>query len=306
MGFALISHPDCLLHEMGPLHPEQPARIQVIDEAISTSPLSKKAKKILAPQAACMDLYRVHDKNYVDQIFEVSPSIGSFILDGDTMMNPYTLQAALHAAGSVIYAIDSIMSNEFKVAFCNVRPPGHHAMKDQAMGFCIFNNVAVGVARALAIYQLRRILIFDFDVHHGNGTEDIFKQDERILLCSAFQYPFYPFAGPISHESNVIHIPLMAGTNGKSYLKKIQDHAFKRIIEFSPEIVFFSAGFDAHYRDQIAGLNLTESDYGLLTSQIRSIVQESCQGRFVSVLEGGYVLDVLGKCVVYHLSHLIE
>lgn len=306
MVFALISHPDCLLHEISQSHPEQPARIRVIEEAILNSEFKEQIKRYNAPLAEYKHLIRVHNEEYIKQIFELSPIKNTIALDLDTSMNPFTLQAALRAAGAVVNAVDLILSGEVNSAFCNVRPPGHHAMRDKAMGFCIFNNVAVGVAHAFEEYKIKHILIFDFDVHHGNGTEDIFKQNQQVLFCSTFQYPLYPVSGLLDQSAHIIKMPFAAGTGGERYIKTVQERCFNLIKAFKPEMVFFSAGFDGHYRENIADFNLNENDFALLTAKIRQVVEEDCKGRFVSVLEGGYNLEILGKNVVAHIRELID
>jgi acetoin utilization deacetylase AcuC-like enzyme len=306
MTLALISHPDCLSHVMGSEHPERPERLQVIQHELMNSDISSELKSYLAPLATYNQLARVHDKNYIDSIFQRAPKMGLISLDPDTFMNPFTLPAALRAAGANILAVDLVMSGKEKVAFCNVRPPGHHAEHAKAMGFCIFNNLAVGVAHALEHYQLKRVAIVDFDVHHGNGTEDIFQNEKRVLFCSSFQYPFYPFSGADTKSDHIINIPLPAGTNSRNFRSEIEQNWFDSIRNFNPEIIFFSAGFDGHYLDPLANMELTESDYAWLTHQIRQIAEDCCQGRMVSTLEGGYALDILGRCALAHVEALIK
>ncbi|KTC78268.1 histone deacetylase family protein [Legionella brunensis] len=306
MAIGFISHHDCLLHKMGDFHPEQPARIQVIENAVSSSSLKSSLLYYQAPLVTKKQLLRVHEQEYVDFIFKNAPATGVIMLDPDVLMNPYSLTAALHAAGSVIYGVELIMAKEVDAAFCNVRPPGHHAERGKAMGFCIFNNVAVGVAHALEQFNLQRIAIVDFDVHHGNGTEDIFQQDERILYCSTFQYPFYPFSGVNTHNEHIINIPLSAGTNGNLFREKVEKLWLQKIEKFDPQMIFFSAGFDAYYLDDMANLLLTVDDYLWITQKIKKIADKCCEGRILSVLEGGYNLDGLGACVVAHLQGLLN
>lgn len=305
VNLAFISHPDCLLHEMGESHPEQPARITVIDQAIKQANLNCELKKFLAPLTTYDQILRVHDANYINSIFIHAPKSGVYILDADTQMNSYSLQAALRAAGAVVKAVDLLMSGEVNAAFCNVRPPGHHAERAKAMGFCLFNNLAIGVAHALSQYHLERIAIVDFDVHHGNGTEDIFKNEKRVLLCSSFQHPFYPGVGAETKSNHIINVPLPVGTEGKIFRKKVSAAWFDVIKKFNPEMIFFSAGFDGHKRDLMSGLMLTEDDYAWLTREINSIAKKSCQGRIISVLEGGYELHSLGSSVAVHLDALL-
>lgn len=306
MSIALISHPDCLLHDIGQNHPEQPHRLQVIHDELAKSDLNAILRKYDSPIATHEQLLRVHDKNYIASIFSKSPKKGLIALDSDTWMNPYTAQAALRAAGSTILATDLVMSNEVNAAFCNVRPPGHHANKSRAMGFCFFNNVAVGAAHALEHYKLKRIAIIDFDVHHGNGTEDIFRYDQRVFYCSSFESPFYPYCGTETKSKHIINVPLPAGTTGEVFRKKIQECWFNKIREFKPEMIFFSAGFDGYINDEISDFLLIEEDYAWLTHEIKMIADKVCQGRIVSTLEGGYYLNGLGRCVVAHLEALLN
>ncbi len=306
MSLALISHPDCQLHEMGPHHPESPERIKVIDNALKHSDIHQYLNDFEAPLATREQLLRVHDTDYVDLIFDVSPKQGYVSLDADVLMNPDSLHAALRAAGGGVLAVDLLMKKEADAAFCNIRPPGHHAERDKAMGFCLFNNVAVAVAHALDTYQLKRAVIIDFDVHHGNGTEDIFKEDSRVLYCSSFEHPFYPFSGAESPSQQVLNVPLPAGTSGEDFRNKTASGWFKPVKAFNPDIIFFSAGFDAYYADQLADLKLKAEDYRWITQEIKKIALECCEGRMISVLEGGYDLQGLGSCVVAHLQGMID
>jgi acetoin utilization deacetylase AcuC-like enzyme len=301
MALAFITHPDCLLHDMGHAIPEIPERLRVIEEALKQSELANLLKKYSAPLATQEQLLRVHEKKYVDDIFNAIPEKEWVSLDPDTWMNSHSVTAALRAAGSTILAVDLIQKGEIDKAFCNVRPPGHHAEKDKAMGFCIFNNVAVGVAHALEEYALKRIAIVDFDAHHGNGTEDIFKHDDRVLFCSSFEHPFYPFSGADTKNSHILNVPLQAGTTGKIFREKVQKAWFEPIKKFKPELIFFSAGFDAYYQDPLSDLMLHEEDYHWITKEIKKIADQVCKGRMISVLEGGYVLQTLGGCVLTHI-----
>jgi acetoin utilization deacetylase AcuC-like enzyme len=302
MSIALISHPDCLLHNMGNYHPEQPARIQVINDTINKVGFAELLKFYEAPFATKEQLLRVHSQHHIDSIFQASPKQGLIAYAPEAYMNPYTLHAALRAAGAAILAVDLLMIKEVTQAFCNVRPPGHHAERDAAMGFCFFNNVAIAVAYALERYKLKRIAIVDFDVHHGNGTENIFQNDERVLYCSSFQHPFYPFSGATTKSTHIINIPLPAGTSTELFREKTEAFWFEKIKQFAPEIIFFSAGFDAYIDDELADLLLSEEDYLWLTQNIKKIADECCQGRIVSVLEGGYAIPGLGTCALAHLS----
>lgn len=239
MTIALISHSDCLLHQMGPFHPEQPARIQAIEDQLKECDFTPILKAYKAPLVKEKQLLAVHSKDHVNAIFQASPSHGLVIYGPDVYMNPYSLTAALRAAGSAILAVDLVLSGEVSQAFCNVRPPGHHAEREGAMGFCFFNNVAVAVAYALEQYKLQRIAIVDFDVHHGNGIEDIFRADPRVLYCSSFQHPFYPFSGADTVSSHIINIPLPAGTSTHLFQQKVSQYWFDKIREFQPEMILF-------------------------------------------------------------------
>lgn len=302
---AFISHPDCLLHEMTPGHPERPQRLHAIANAINNSPLKTVVQHFSSPLATREQLLYVHDENYIDALYQIAPKTGLCILDPDTAMNPHTLQAALHAAGAVIMAVDLVMTDQIKLAFCNVRPPGHHAERASAMGFCFFNNLAIGVAHALQKYHLQRIAIIDFDVHHGNGTEDIFAAEPRVLLCSAFQSPFYPYSGVNTHNPHIINLPLAAGTTGVEFRSVISKYWLPAINEFQPQLIFFSAGFDGHSEEILADWMLVEADYAWLTQQIKIIAENYCQGRMISVLEGGYALDALGRSAFAHIAALL-
>lgn len=305
MTIAILSHPDCLLHDMGAGHPEQPARIKIIEQTLKNADLNQYFKFEEAPLASLEQLTRVHPLDYVNHLFQISPKTNTIALDPDTLMNPFTLNAALRAAGASVRAVDLVMTEHYEAAFCNVRPPGHHAERAKAMGFCFFNNVAIGVAHALAIYQLKRVAIVDFDVHHGNGTEDIFQNHPEVLLCSSFQHPFYPFSHLESASSNILKLPLRAGTKGDEFRQKVAKNWLEKLKEFSPEIIFFSAGFDAHEADPLANLCLNESDFLWISEKIRDIANQCCKGKIVSSLEGGYQLEHLGKSVLAHLRGLV-
>jgi acetoin utilization deacetylase AcuC-like enzyme len=219
-------------------------------------------------------------------------------------MNPHTLNAARRAAGAVILAVDLIMEGKVENAFCAIRPPGHHAESARAMGFCLFNNVAVGVAHAMEKYGMKRIAIADFDVHHGNGTEEIFHDDPHVMLCSTFQHPYYPYLGDDSGNEHIINVPLPAGTSGAAFREAVTKYWLPALERFQPEMLFVSAGFDAHRDDDMAQFNLQEADFTWVTEQIKNVAAKFCQKRIVSVLEGGYELHALGRCVLAHLKVL--
>ncbi|MFW2571190.1 histone deacetylase family protein [Legionella sp. 29fVS95] len=306
MSVAFISHPNCLLHNMGTTHPEQPARLQVIEDELIRCGLSEHLNYYQAPLATKDQLQLVHDPDYIEFIFNISPQKGLIPLDPDVWMNPHSLIAALHAAGAAVYGVDLVMKGDTKAAFCNVRPPGHHAERNKAMGFCFFNNVAVATAYALDFYKLQRIAIVDFDVHHGNGTENIFQAEPRVLYCSSFEHPFYPFSGAETRNQHILNIPLAAGTTGEQFRAKVTEHWLEQIQSFAPSLIFFSAGFDAYIDDDMADLRLTPNDYLWITQKIKTIAERCCQGRMVSVLEGGYALNGLGVCAAAHIRGLLE
>jgi acetoin utilization deacetylase AcuC-like enzyme len=302
MAVAYISHYDCTRHEMGAHHPEQPARLSAISDRLIASGLDMVLHHFDAPEATREQLLRVHDAEYVDQVFAASPADGLTWLDGDTAMNPHTLKAALRAAGATGFAVDLIMEGKAKQAFCAVRPPGHHAERHRAMGFCFFNNIAVGAAHALERHGLQRVAVVDFDVHHGNGTEHIFADDERVLFCSSFQHPFYPNSGHECDLPNVVNCPLPARADGAAFREAVQQHWLPALEDFKPELVLISAGFDAHAEDDMAHLHLREFDYGWITRQLCKVADDYAEGRVVSSLEGGYSLDALARSVAVHIK----
>ena len=305
MTISLISHSDCALHEMGAKHPECPARLDAVKNQLLSSDLDFVLLHQEAPAATREQLCRVHDAEYVESIFHNAPTEGRAWLDPDTSMNPHSLSAALHAAGAVVHGVDLVMTGKSSSVFCNVRPPGHHAEHNRAMGFCIFNNVAVGAAYARAVYQLERVAIVDFDVHHGNGTEDIFRGDPNVMFCSTFQHPFYPHSGADADADNIVNVPLPAGSNGESFKAAVESHWLPKLEAFQPELILISAGFDAHVEDDMAGLNLVEKDYAWVTTEIKKIADKHASGRIVSTLEGGYALSALGRSVVAHINALL-
>src|SRR6185503_13297428 len=241
---------------------------------------------------------------YVRAIREAAPSSGTVHLDPDTAMNPHSLNAMLRAAGAAVLAVDLIFEDKIKTAFCSVRPPGHHACKARPMGFCVFNNVAVAARHAVHAHGLERIAIVDFDVHHGNGTEDIFEDDPHVLMVSTFQHPFYPYSGTERPASNMVNVPLQAGAGSKQFRAAVTDAWLPALEEFQHELVIFSAGFDAHFEDDMAMLQLRDADYGWVTEQVKAVADRHAKGRIVSMLEGGYALSALGRSVVQHVRVL--
>lgn len=304
MATALITHPDCGKHEMGSGHPESPARLAAILAAIESSGLAPSLSILEAPEATREQLERVHAAEHVDMIFEAAPSSGYAYLDPDTSMNPASLSAALRAAGAVVKATDLVMAGEVRTAFCAVRPPGHHATPGRPMGFCLFNNVAIGAMHAIEAHGLERVAILDFDVHHGNGTEDAFHEDPRVMLCSTFQHPYYPYQGADSSNEHIINVPLPAMTDGRGFRAAVERSWMPALEAFGPQLVFVSAGFDAHRDDPLAYLKLDDEDYRWVTEKLVDVAQEHARGRVVSTLEGGYNTEALGRCVVEHLRVL--
>ncbi|GAB3280946.1 histone deacetylase family protein [Parahaliea aestuarii] len=304
MTIAYITHPECLQHEMGP-HPEQPARLNAINDRLLASGLDVALRHYEAPAVERDLLERVHDNDYIQSLYLRSPTSGHIQLDEDTAMNPHTLSAALHAAGAAQLGVDLVMSGAHSKAFCAVRPPGHHAERARAMGFCLFNNVVVGAYRALRDHGLQRVAILDFDVHHGNGTENIVAGDERILFCSTFQHPLYPYSGSGPSAGNVVNTPLPTGSDGAALRTAVERDWLPRLADFAPQLLLVSAGFDAHQADDMAGLNFVDSDYAWVTRRLCEQADASAGGRLVSCLEGGYHLLALGRCVEAHLKAML-
>jgi len=305
LPIAYISHPDCLLHDVGSEHPEQPARLTAIQDLLISSGMEFAVQQYEAPVIRREHLDRIHDPDYVSGIFAEAPYEGFLRLDCDTVMMPKTLDAALRAAGAVIYGVDLLMEGKAGSVFCAVRPPGHHAERHRAMGFCYFNNIAAGAAYALDVHGLDRVAVVDFDVHHGNGTEDIFQDDPRVLFCSSFQHPFYPFTGHETETDHIINVPVEAGTDGSHFRQQVAAHWLPVIDAFRPQLIMISAGFDAHAADEMSGLNLLEADYGWITGQLKELADRHAEGRVLSVLEGGYELGALARSVMAHLDALL-
>ena len=304
MPTAFVTHADCLKHEMGAYHPERPERLGAIEDQLIASGLGQYLKRYDAPLASDKELARVHPPEYVRAIRDVAPEEGTIHLDPDTAMNRWTLQAALRAAGAAVLATDLVMKNEVQTAFCAVRPPGHHACRARPMGFCIFNNVAVAARHAIEAHSLERVAIVDFDVHHGNGTEDIFENDEQVLMVSTFQHPFYPYSGTENPAPNMVNIPLAAGAGSREFRRAVEEHWLPALEEFEPQLVLFSAGFDAHSEDDMAMLRFADADYGWVTREMKTIADRYAEGRMVSMLEGGYALSALGRSAVQHIRVL--
>ena len=304
MSTAFITHADCLKHEMGAWHPECPERLAAIEDQLIASGVGQYLARYDAPLATDEELARVHSIDYVRAIRDAAPQEGTVHLDPDTAMNPHSLRAALRAAGAAVLATDLVMRGEAETAFCSVRPPGHHACRARPMGFCIFNNVAIAARHARFAHGAERVAIIDFDVHHGNGTEDVFQNDAHVLMASTFQHPFYPYSGTEDPASNMVNVPLAAGAGSREFREAVLQSWIPALDGFKPQLVLFSAGFDAHAEDDMAMLRLTDADYAWVTQQVKGVADRHAQGRIVSLLEGGYALSALGRSVVQHVRVL--
>jgi len=301
-----ITHPACHLHEMGDWHPESPERLDAINDQL----LSSGVMGLIEPQegrlATREDILRAHTADLYDFLVRHAPEQGYAQIDPDTYMNPHTLEAALAAAGAGLTAVDSLMAGHASTAFCAVRPPGHHACRNRAMGFSFFNNLAVTVAYTLEKYDLKRVAIFDFDVHHGNGTAEIFAGDPRVLMCGFYQGGIFPDVHTEKKAENMLNIPVEAYSTGDVIREVVTSRLMPELYSFEPEFVFISAGFDAHREDELAQLGLVEDDYAWLTSQVVALADQTAHGRVVSFLEGGYALSALGRSVVAHVRELAK
>ena len=306
MTTAFFTHPACSRHEMGSAHVESPQRLMAIDRLLEVHPVGAQLHRRQAPLADREQLALVHGRELIDFIEQHTPSRGYFQIDGDTTLNPSSWEAGRAAAGAAIAAVDAVMGGEVNNAFCSIRPPGHHATPSTAMGFCLFNNIAIAARHALTHYGLNRVALIDFDVHHGNGTEDAFEGDARVLMVSFFQHPLYPYSGAGPAAQNMCNVPVAAGTGGAAVRGLVEQIWMPALHRHRPEMLFISAGFDAHREDLIGGMALVEEDYAWLTRQIADIAGEYAQGRIVSCLEGGYNTDALARCVAAHLSVLAD
>ncbi len=307
MKTALISSDTYQNHDTGPGHPEQIARVTVINENLKK--LNNKNILWKKPSIITEDIIKdTHDINYVDFVKNSFPTKGYSSLDGDTIISPGSKNATFDAAGSIITAIDGIQNKEFKNAFCNVRPPGHHCNQNKAAGFCILNNVAIGAKYLLKKYKYKKVAIIDFDVHHGNGTQDIFYDNKNVLFISTHQYPYYPGTGSEKEKgkyNNICNIPLPAGTNSEEYLNAFE-YALNRLKEFQPEFILISAGFDGHAADPLAQLKLNTEDYYEITKRILETSKKFSNGKVISILEGGYDLQALKDSAKRHVDALLE
>jgi acetoin utilization deacetylase AcuC-like enzyme len=310
-----FTHPGCRKHEMGLGHPECPERLDAIEDRLLITGVADALERREAPEASLVDIELAHDRMMVAAMRGLSMQLAEEInaggpryaqLDPDTALNVHTWSAAMRAAGAVMAATDAVLAGEIENAFCAVRPPGHHACRDKAMGFCFVNSVAVAAKYALERHGLERVAIADFDVHHGNGTEDIIRGDDRILMVSFFQHPFYPYSGSDSPDGNMVNLPVPAYTRGPAVRDMIEHAWIPRLEEFKPQMIFISAGFDAHREDDLGQLGLVEQDYAWITQRLKDVAKRHAQGRIVSSLEGGYNLSALARSVEAHIRVLAD
>jgi acetoin utilization deacetylase AcuC-like enzyme len=308
MTTAYYSHPDCRGHDMGRGHPECPQRLSAIDDYLLASGLDVALERHEAPLVDLDDVARAHARGYVNELADVLERVQADgrmrALDPDTVAGTGTWAAVQRAAGAAVAATDAVIDGRAENAFCAVRPPGHHATRNTAMGFCFFNNVAIAARHALDVRGLERVAIVDFDVHHGNGTEDIIANDERVLMVSIFQDHFYPFSGGVPLGTNMVNVPVPAYTRGPEVRELIEATWMPRLEAFRPQMIFISAGFDAHREDDLGQLGLVEADYEWMTTRIKGVAERHAQGRIVSCLEGGYNLSALARSVAAHLRVL--
>ena len=309
------THRDCRLHEMGEGHPECPERLGAIEDRLLISGVADALEHREAPLAPLADIELAHDRMYVaslrglsDRLIEEQNAGGPSLmqLDPDTALNRHTWNAALRSAGAALAATEAVMAGELENAFCCVRPPGHHAMRSQAMGFCFFNNVAIAAKYALQRYDIKRVAVVDFDVHHGNGTENILAGDERALMVSIFQHPFYPYCGDKDAAPNMLNVPVAAYTSGMDIRDIVEMVWIPRLEQFKPEMIFISAGFDSHREDDMGQLGMTEQDYAWITLRMKDVARRFAHKRIVSCLEGGYALSSLARSVEAHVRALAD
>ena len=303
----LYTHASCLQHDPGPAQPESPARLRAVLQALDHDRFAA-IDRVEAPRATREQLLRVHTLEHVERILAIAPDEGTVRLDEDTLMSPGSAEAALRAAGAVVTAVDAVLGADGGQAFCAVRPPGHHATPDRAMGFCLFNNVAVGAAHAIAEHGLKRVAIADFDVHHGNGTQDIFAREPRVLFISSHQMPLYPETGRADERGvgNIVNAPLSPGDGSYEFRELWESTLIPKLHAFKPQLLLISAGFDAHRNDPLADLRLGSEDYAWITQRLVDVARAHAQGRVVSTLEGGYNLLALSTSAAAHVGELLE
>jgi acetoin utilization deacetylase AcuC-like enzyme len=302
---AYISHSECTMHEMGSHHPESPQRIGAINDQLLITGLLDYMEAHDAPLATEEQLGRAHSSLYIHELAAQVPADDYVHVDPDTLMNPHSYRAALRAAGAAVHATDLVVSGDAPVAFCNVRPPGHHAERAAAGGFCFFNNVVVGIRHALNVHGLERVALIDFDVHHGNGSEDILHDDPRVLMCSIFETDLYPFCGSNPKGPNMVNVGLPSRSGGEAFREAVESRWIPALDAFKPQMLFISAGFDGHREDDMGNLGLLEADYAWVTGKLVEVAQRHAQGRIVSCLEGGYELSPLARSVAAHVKVLI-
>ncbi|WP_027330533.1 histone deacetylase family protein [Marinimicrobium agarilyticum] len=310
----IISHPSCHQHRMPEGHPECPERLDAINNRLLTSGVDGLVMHRQAPAVTREQLLRVHEADYLDSLEQASPSEGIVAFDTDVYLSPGTLEAARHAAGAAAHGVDLVMAGETDAVFCNVRPPGHHAEPDRAMGFCLYNNVAIAATHALEHHGLERVAIVDFDVHHGNGTQTMFYDEPRVLFCSSFQHPFYPGTPVDVNVEHIVNVPLPATCTSDEFRAAISERWLPALAEFKPQLLLISAGFDAHEEDDMSSIGLTDRDYQWVSEQLRTLVDDSREGAdasqhcrgIVSTLEGGYNLSALGRSAVAHIKALAK
>lgn len=290
---------------MGPGHPEQPARIGAIEDRLIAAGLMPWLKEYEAPEATLEQLSHAHDRVHIETLRNLAPSGDARVhIDPDTYMNAYSWDAALRSAGAAVLGVDLVMRDECQSAFCAVRPPGHHAERGTAMGFCFFNNIAVAALHALEVHGLKRVAIVDFDVHFGNGTADIFTGDDRVLLCSSYEYPLYPLERPAPEAPNFANVPLPPRAGSEAFRQGVREIWLPALLRHKPELLLISAGFDAHAEDPLAELRLLEDDYAWVTRELLEVTRPFAHGRCVSALEGGYDLSSLGRSAAVHIAAL--
>lgn len=305
MKTAFISHNDCELHDMGYGHPESPARLAAIHNQLQDTRLEQEMDYVRAEEVNPDHVLRVHPSRYVEELNLRTPPKGRVMIDPDTSLMKDTMRAARLAAGAAVQAVDLVLSGQNTNAFCATRPPGHHAERNTAMGFCFFNNVAVAAQHALTFHALDRVAIIDFDVHQGNGTIDIFENDPRVLVCSSFQHPHYPNSHYATSRDHIINTPLNAYTKGKDFRNKTEKDWLNRLQNHKPQLILISAGFDAHKDDPMADVELVADDYRWVTEMLKDVAKYYSDDRIVSVLEGGYNLKALAESVEAHLEVLV-
>ena len=303
MRTAYVTHPDCMRHEMGEHHPESPARLAAIHDRLLFDGLLDQLDVHEAPLATREQLCRAHAAGHVDAMLGAAPIEGYVHVDPDTLMNPFTPVAALRAAGAAVLATDLVLGGLAGNAFCCVRPPGHHAQRAAAMGFCFFDNAAVGIRHAIEAHGLRRVALVDFDVHHGNGSQDIFQDDPRVLMCSTYELGLYPFAEDTG-GANMVNVGLAPRSGGAAFRDAVLARWLPALAGFAPELVVVSAGFDGHRDDDMGNLGLLEADYAWVTRELLAVARRHCDGRLVSTLEGGYHLPSLARSVAAHVAVL--